>query len=95
MQHTNEEEVGVERKSQLEVLLGVGRCKVSARAVGKHFTNLGFMGMARRKPILRKRHMTACLKFAKRHVKDSEKMRQKILWFDETKIQHFVLNTKR
>ena len=28
--------------------------------------------VARQKPLLRKRHMTACLQFAKRHVKDSE-----------------------
>ena len=48
--------------------------------------------MARRKPLLSKRHMTACLEFAKRHLKD---MRIKILWFDETKIELFGLNAKR
>ena len=41
-----------------------------------------------------KRHMTACLEFAKRHVKDSKSMRQKILWSDEMKIELFGLNTK-
>jgi hypothetical protein len=36
----------------------------------------GFYGIvARRKPILRKRHITACLEFEKRHVKDSEIIR--------------------
>jgi hypothetical protein len=28
--------------------------------------------VARRKPLLRIRHMRACLEFAKRHIKDSE-----------------------
>ena len=42
--------------------------------------------VARQKPLLRNRHMTAHLEFAKKHVKDSESMRQKILWSDETKI---------
>jgi hypothetical protein len=34
--------------------------------------------VARRKPLLRKRHMTAHLEFAKRHLKDSQTMRNKI-----------------
>uniref|UniRef100_UPI00358ED883 C-C motif chemokine 13 n=1 Tax=Myxine glutinosa TaxID=7769 RepID=UPI00358ED883 len=50
--------------------------------------------VARQKLLLRKRQMTACQEFAKKHVKDSESMRQKILWFDETKIKFFVLNAK-
>ena len=46
----------------------------------------GFYGrMARRKPLLSKRHMTA-LEYAKMHLKDSQTMRSKILWSDETKI---------
>ena len=35
--------------------------------------------VARRKPLLRIRYMTEHLEFAKSHVKDSERMRQKIL----------------
>uniref|UniRef100_A0A4W5KX37 Disco interacting C n=1 Tax=Hucho hucho TaxID=62062 RepID=A0A4W5KX37_9TELE len=50
--------------------------------------------VARRKPLLSKRHMTAHLEFAKRHLKDSPTMRNKILWSDETKIELFVLNAK-
>ncbi|KAL1275969.1 hypothetical protein QQF64_035592 [Cirrhinus molitorella] len=38
--------------------------------------------------------MTAHLKFAKRHLKDSQTMRNKILWADETKIELFGLNVK-
>ena len=39
--------------------------------------------------------MTARLEFAKRHLKYSQTMRNKILWSDETKIELFDLNTKR
>jgi hypothetical protein len=38
--------------------------------------------------------MTARLEFAKRHLKDSQTMQNKILWSDETKIQHFGMNAK-
>ena len=49
---------------------------------------------ARQKPLLRKRHMTPHLEFAKRHLKDSQTMRNKILWSDETKIELFHLKAK-
>ena len=38
--------------------------------------------------------MTANLDFAKRNLKDSQTMRNKILWSDETKIELFGLNVK-
>ncbi|KAK3553367.1 hypothetical protein QTP70_003532 [Hemibagrus guttatus] len=50
--------------------------------------------VARRKPLLSKRHMTACLEFAKRHLKHSQTMSNKIFWSDETKIELFGLNGK-
>ena len=46
--------------------------------------------VARRKPLVSKRHITAHLEFAKRHIK----MRNKILLSDETKIELFGLNAK-
>ncbi|KAG2465685.1 TCB1 transposase, partial [Polypterus senegalus] len=51
--------------------------------------------VARRKPLLSKRHMAARLEFAKRHLKDSQTMRNKILWYDETKIELFGVNARR
>uniref|UniRef100_A0AAQ4NQU8 Transposase Tc1-like domain-containing protein n=1 Tax=Gasterosteus aculeatus aculeatus TaxID=481459 RepID=A0AAQ4NQU8_GASAC len=54
-----------------------------------------FGRVARRKPLLSKKHMTARLEFAKKHLKDSQTMRNKILWSDETKIELFGLNAKR
>jgi hypothetical protein len=42
--------------------------------------------VARQKPLLSKMHMTALLEFAKRHLKDSQTIRNKSLWSDETKI---------
>ena len=50
--------------------------------------------VARRKSLLSKRNMTACLEFAKRHLKDSQTVRNKILWSDETKTELFGLNAK-
>ncbi|KAG2461631.1 TCB1 transposase, partial [Polypterus senegalus] len=51
--------------------------------------------VARRKPLLSKRHMAACLEFAKRHLKDSQTLRNKIHWSDETKSELFGVNTRR
>ena len=42
--------------------------------------------VARQMPLLSKRQMTSCLEFAKRNL-DSQTMRNKILWSDETKIE--------
>ena len=39
--------------------------------------------------------MTARLEFAKRHLKDSQTMRNKILWSNETKLELVGLNAKR
>ncbi|KAK3508629.1 hypothetical protein QTP70_000916 [Hemibagrus guttatus] len=50
--------------------------------------------VTRRKPLLSKRHMTAHLEFAKSHLKDSQTMRNKILWSHETKTELFGLNGK-
>uniref|UniRef100_A0AAZ3SXJ5 Transposase Tc1-like domain-containing protein n=1 Tax=Oncorhynchus tshawytscha TaxID=74940 RepID=A0AAZ3SXJ5_ONCTS len=50
--------------------------------------------VVRRKPLLSKRHMIARLEFAKRYLKDSQTMRNKILWSDETTIELFGLNVK-
>ncbi|KAG2468178.1 TC1A transposase, partial [Polypterus senegalus] len=51
--------------------------------------------VARRKPLLSKRHMAARQEFAKRHLKDSQTMRNKILWSDKTKIELFGVNVRR
>uniref|UniRef100_A0AAY5JYA6 Transposase Tc1-like domain-containing protein n=1 Tax=Esox lucius TaxID=8010 RepID=A0AAY5JYA6_ESOLU len=57
---------------------------------------LGLYGrVARRKPLLSARHMKAFLEFAKKHMKDTQTMRNKILWSDETKIELFGVNSKQ
>uniref|UniRef100_A0AAZ3QT79 Transposase Tc1-like domain-containing protein n=1 Tax=Oncorhynchus tshawytscha TaxID=74940 RepID=A0AAZ3QT79_ONCTS len=50
--------------------------------------------VGRRKPLLSKRHITARLVFAKKHIKVSRTMRNKILWSDESKMEPFGLNAK-
>ena len=63
--------------------------------ISSHLHQSGLYGrVARQKPLLSKRHMTAGLEFAKRHLKDSQTMRNKILWSVETKIELFSLNAK-
>ncbi len=49
----------------------------------------------RRKPLLSARHMKARMEFAKKHLKDSKMVTNKIIWSDETKIELFGLNSKR
>uniref|UniRef100_A0AAZ3SGU6 Transposase n=1 Tax=Oncorhynchus tshawytscha TaxID=74940 RepID=A0AAZ3SGU6_ONCTS len=53
-----------------------------------------YVRVARQKPLLSRRLMTACLAFSKRHLNDSQTMRNKILWSDVTKIDLFGLNAK-
>ena len=50
-----------------------------------HLLQSGLYGrVARRKPLLSARHMKGRIEFAKKHMKDSQTMRNKILWSDET-----------
>uniref|UniRef100_A0AAZ3SI79 Transposase n=1 Tax=Oncorhynchus tshawytscha TaxID=74940 RepID=A0AAZ3SI79_ONCTS len=51
--------------------------------------------VARWKPLDSKRQMTTHLEFVKRHLNDSQTMKNKILRSDETKIELFGLNVKR
>ncbi|KAI2648153.1 Transposable element Tcb1 transposase [Labeo rohita] len=47
--------------------------------------------VTRQKPLLSARHMKACMEFAKKHLKDSKMVKNKILWSDETKIELLAL----
>ncbi|KAF7656113.1 hypothetical protein LDENG_00045810 [Lucifuga dentata] len=54
--------------------------------------------VARRKPFLSKKQMKARLEYAHKHLKDvcdSQTVRNKILWSDETKIKLFGFNSKK
>ena len=77
------------QSSLAEMAEPAGRTTVSATL---HKSRLSGR-VARQKPLLRKRHVIH-LVFAKRHVKDSESMRQKMLWSDEMKIELFDLDAK-
>ncbi|KAK1787302.1 hypothetical protein P4O66_002807 [Electrophorus voltai] len=50
---------------------------------------------ARKVPLLSKRHVKACLKFAHDHLVDSEADWFKVLWSEETKIEVFGANHTR
>ena len=67
-------------------------------ALVRHFLLLvrgGRRILSQRKPVQSKRGLTVRLEFAKRHLKDSQTLRTKILWSDETNIKLFCMNAKR
>ena len=54
----------------------------------QHSTNLGFMAeWLDRSLCSEKRHIKACSEFAKKHLNESQTMRNKIIWSDETRIK--------
>ncbi len=69
-------------------------CRKSTITAALHQSGL-YGRVARRKPLLSARHMKARMEFAKKHLKDSKMVTNKILWSDETKIELFGLNSKR
>ncbi|KAK3557812.1 hypothetical protein QTP86_002686 [Hemibagrus guttatus] len=77
-------------------LYGLETVSLRKRQVSElEVAELKMLRVARRKPLLSKRHITAPVEFAKKHLKDSQTMRSKILWSDETKFELFGLNGKR
>ncbi len=69
-------------------------CRKSTITAALHQSGL-YGRVARRKPLLSARHMKTRMEFAKKHLKDSKMVTNKILWSDETKIELFGLNSKR
>ncbi len=69
-------------------------CRKSTITAALHQSGL-YGRVAQRKPLLSARHMKARMEFAKKHLKDSKMVTNKILWSDETKIELFGLNSKR
>ncbi len=60
-------------------------CRMSTINAALHQSGL-YGRVARRKPLLSARHMKACMEFAKKHLKDSKMVTNKILWSDEALI---------
>ncbi len=65
-------------------------CRKSTITAALHQSGL-YGRVARRKPLLSARHMKACMEFAKKHLKDSKMVTNKILWSDETRIELLAL----
>ncbi len=65
-------------------------CRKSTITAALHQSGL-YGRVARRKPLLSARHMKARMEFAKKHLKDSKMVTNKILWSDETKIELLAL----
>ncbi len=59
-------------------------CRKSIITAALHQSGI-YGRVARRKPLLSARHMKACMEFAKKHLKDSKMVTNKILWSDETR----------
>ncbi len=72
----------------------VESCRKSTITAALHQSGL-YGRVAQRKPLLSARHTKARMEFAKKHLKDSKMVTNKILWSDEPKIELFGLNSKR
>jgi hypothetical protein len=68
-------------------------CRWTPISTALHQSDL-YGRVARRNHSSVKGAMTARLEFAKRHLKDSQTMRNKILWSDEFKMKLFSLNAE-
>ena len=82
--------------SDKRILFHVLRVLLEGSPISAALHQSGLYGrVAKKKPLLSKRPTTAHLEFAKRHLKDSQTMRNNIICSDETKIELFDLNAKR
>ncbi|KAL0147233.1 hypothetical protein M9458_057459 [Cirrhinus mrigala] len=66
-------------------------CRKSTITAALHQSRL-YGRVARRKPLLSARHMKTRMEFAKKHLKDSKMVRNKILWSDETNFLALILS---
>ncbi len=66
-------------------------CRKSIITAALHQSGL-YGRVARRKPLLSARHMKARMEFAKKHMKDSKMVTNKILWSDQTKLCQALSN---
>ncbi len=69
---------------------------VTKKTVGNTLRREGLKSCSTRKvPLLKKAHVQAPLKFANKHLNDSEEKWVKLLWSDETKIELFGIKSTR
>ncbi|MBN3293577.1 TCB1 transposase, partial [Polypterus senegalus] len=81
---------------QLKASLTLANVHVHESTIRRTMNNNGVHGrVARRKPLLSKKNITARLQFAKDYVDKPEVYWKNVLWTDETKIELFGLNEKR
>ena len=80
----------------LQADLAAAGTKVHRTTVRRVLNNAGLYGrVARKKPLLKKKHREARLQFAKSHVDKPAAYWEKVLWSDETKIELFGQNEQR
>ncbi len=76
----------------LQATLALANVSVHDSTIRKRLNKNGVHGrIARRKPLLSKKNIAACLKFAKEHID----FWNNVLWTDESKVELFGLNEKR
>ncbi len=69
---------------------------VTKKTIGNTLCREGLKSCSLRKvPLRKKAHVQAHLKFANKHLNDSEENWVKVLWSDETKIELFGINSTR
>lgn len=81
---------------EIQQSLKESHVEVSSSTVRRHMGKYGLHGrVARKKPLLRKCHKDARLKYAKLNRDKPQNFWEKIMWSDETKIELFGKNYKR
>ncbi|KAG2468107.1 TCB1 transposase, partial [Polypterus senegalus] len=83
------------KKNPKITLAELQRCSQEMGESCRKSTITAALHQSGRKPLLSARHRTARMDYAKRHLKDSKMVRNKILWSENTKIELFGLNSKR
>ena len=83
-------------RAEIQSDLQVANAHVSQDTIGRALHRVGIHSRSPRKtPLLKTRHVIACLKFFREHLEKPAHFWDKILWSDETKLELFGGSSSR